>query len=95
MGVSKQDAPSKLNGGLGIAEGLAEGMVAGERLGKKVMNRVGTGGSRVLSPSCAVWPAVSHPGWSVCRLGSCSGTEARDRICGDTDLSDSWLGSNV
>lgn len=40
MGVSKQDAPSELNGGLDVAEGLAEGMVAGERLGKKVMNRV-------------------------------------------------------
>lgn len=27
--------------------------------------------------SCATWPAASHPGWSVCKLGSCIGTPGR------------------
>lgn len=82
MGVSKQN--SKLNGGLGVTEGLAEGRAAGEIQNKKVMERhSGCGGHTQgrsmpgYSPSCAIWPAVSHLGWSVCRLVSCSGTETR------------------
>jgi hypothetical protein len=44
--------------------------------GLRVAGDRGFHASGRLSPSCVILPAASHPGWSVCKLWSCIGTEA-------------------
>lgn len=60
-------------------------------VGSAIRGRVDV--SRILSPSCVTWLAASHPGWSVCKLGSCTGTEVRGRVRGETETqSGAWGG---
>lgn len=53
--------------------------------GLRVQGDLGSNGPQTVSPSCATWPAASHPGWSVCKLGSCIGTEAGGKARGETE----------
>lgn len=70
---------------VGYWEKVAEEVVGDGVPGAGECRRGQLDASRMLSPSCVTWPAASHPGWSVCKLGSCTGTEARGGVRGETD----------